>query len=90
MADLGWISGDSNVTRLISVRLYHDTQIKDFLAASRPFGEWTARINALENRSISTPEEVGYTGADLRRRQIAASYSIEELEQILAPMGEDG
>ena len=31
-----------------------------------------------------------HSGADLRRRQIAAGYTIEELEQILAPMGEDG
>ena len=31
-----------------------------------------------------------HTAGDLRRRQIAAGYSIEELEQILAPMGEDG
>ena len=31
-----------------------------------------------------------YTGQDLRRRQIAAGYTIEELEKILAPMAEDG
>ena len=29
-------------------------------------------------------------GADLRRRQVAAGYSIEEIEQVLAPMAEDG
>jgi glutamate synthase (NADPH/NADH) large chain len=29
-------------------------------------------------------------GAELRRGQVAAGYSIEELEQILAPMAEDG
>ena len=31
-----------------------------------------------------------FKGADLRQRQIAAGYTIEELEQILAPMAEDG
>ncbi len=31
-----------------------------------------------------------FTGAELRRRQIAAGYTLEELEQILAPMAEDG
>ena len=31
-----------------------------------------------------------FSGAELRKRQIAAGYSLEELEQILAPMAEDG
>ena len=35
-------------------------------------------------------ERAIYEGAELRRRQIAAGYSLEELEQILAPMAEDG
>jgi hypothetical protein len=32
------------------------------------------------------PERAVFDGADLRRRQIAAGYTLEELEQILAPM----
>ncbi len=31
-----------------------------------------------------------FAGDELRRRQVAAGYTIEELEQILAPMAEDG
>ena len=62
-------------------KLYHATQIKNVLAAARPFGEWTVRINALENRLTSTPEEADYIGIDLRSRQIAAGYSIEELNR---------
>jgi glutamate synthase (NADPH/NADH) large chain len=31
-----------------------------------------------------------FEGAELRQRQIAAGYTVEELEQILAPMAEDG
>jgi glutamate synthase (NADPH/NADH) large chain len=31
-----------------------------------------------------------FTGPDLRKRQIAAGYTVEELEQVLAPMAEDG
>ena len=37
-----------------------------------------------------TQETATYSGAELRKRQIAAGYSMEELEQILAPMAEDG
>ena len=36
------------------------------------------------------PETSVFTGAELRQRQVAAGYSIEELENVLAPMAEDG
>ena len=71
-------------------KLYHDTDIKDKLAASQPFGDWVGKIKDLEEVLGNIDESPVYSGADLRRRQIAAGYSIEELEQILAPMAEDG
>ncbi|MFK7874893.1 MAG: glutamate synthase large subunit [Paracoccaceae bacterium] len=71
-------------------RLYHDTEIKDQLAAAQPFGEWVGKITELDTALASVTEKPMFEGADLRRRQIAAGYSIEELEQILAPMAEDG
>ncbi|TNF17441.1 MAG: glutamate synthase large subunit [Rhodobacteraceae bacterium] len=71
-------------------KLYHDTDIKDRMAASRPFGEWVEKINELDPTLTALPEEPIFEGADLRRRQAAAGYTIEELEQILAPMAEDG
>ncbi|MEM9787599.1 MAG: glutamate synthase large subunit, partial [Pseudomonadota bacterium] len=36
------------------------------------------------------PETAMHEGEELRKRQVAAGYSIEELEQVLAPMAEDG
>jgi len=39
---------------------------------------------------LDVQEEPLFSGAELRKRQIAAGYSVEELEQILAPMAEDG
>jgi glutamate synthase (NADPH/NADH) large chain len=71
-------------------KLYHDTEIKDRLAAARPFGAWVKKIRELDSTLIALPEEPIFTGAELRQRQVAAGYSIEELEQILAPMAEDG
>jgi len=71
-------------------RLFHDTEIKDKLAASQPFGEWVGKINDLDAELAAVTEAPIYEGAELRRRQIAAGYSIEELEQILVPMAEDG
>jgi glutamate synthase (NADPH/NADH) large chain len=71
-------------------RLFHDTGIKDKLAAAQPFGEWVEKVTELNPLLRDVPEEALFEGADLRRRQIAAGYTIEELEQILAPMAEDG
>ncbi|TNC48722.1 glutamate synthase large subunit [Rubellimicrobium rubrum] len=71
-------------------RLYHDTQIKDRLAGSQPFGQWVEKVVDLNAMLRDVPERAMFEGEELRRRQIAAGYSVEELEQVLAPMAEDG
>ncbi len=71
-------------------KLYHDVEMKDRLASAQPFGEWVGKINELDSVLAACTEAPVFEGAELRRRQIAAGYTIEELEQILAPMGEDG
>ncbi|CUK08293.1 glutamate synthase large subunit [Shimia thalassica] len=71
-------------------KLYHDKELKDSLAASRPYGEWVGKIKDLEGDLADVKETAIYTGEELRQRQIAAGYTMEELEQILAPMAEDG
>ncbi len=71
-------------------RLYHDREIKDKLAAAQSFGDWIEKITDLNALMRDVPEKALFEGAELRRRQIAAGYTIEELEQVLAPMAEDG
>ena len=71
-------------------KLFGDTEIKDKLSAARPFGEWVGKINELDDALLGVTEKPLFSGAELRRRQVAAGYTIEELEQILAPMAEDG
>ncbi len=70
-------------------QLYHDTEIKDRLAASQPFGEWVGKITELDEPLSEVTEKPIFTGSELRRRQIAAGYTIEELESVLTPMAED-
>ncbi|MBT0957600.1 glutamate synthase large subunit [Alphaproteobacteria bacterium KMM 3653] len=70
--------------------LFHDTKIKDELSASQPFGDWVGKISKLDEELSKVTEAPMFSGPELRKRQIAAGYSMEELEQILAPMGEDG
>ncbi|GGH39575.1 glutamate synthase (NADPH) large subunit [Cribrihabitans marinus] len=71
-------------------KLYRDTQIKNKLARALPFGDWVGRINDLDETLSGIEEKPLFSGEDLRKRQIAAGYTIEELEQILSPMAEDG
>ncbi len=71
-------------------RLYHDVALKDKLSQAQPYGEWIEKIVDLNALLRDVPEEPMFTGADLRKRQIAAGFSLEDLEQVLAPMAEDG
>lgn len=71
-------------------KLFHDTDIKNKLASSQPFGNWVEKINELDDALAKVTEQPLFTGDELRKRQIAAGYSVEELEQILVPMAEDG
>lgn len=71
-------------------KLFHDTELKDKMSAALPFGEWVGKITDLEQVCSNAEEAALYSGAELRKRQIAAGYTMEELEQILAPMAEDG
>ncbi len=71
-------------------KLYRDTEIKDKLAQAQPYGEWVGKIVDLNALLRDVPEQALFAGADLRKRQIAAGYTVEELEQVLAPMAEDG
>ena len=71
-------------------KLFHDTEIKDQLAAAQPFGEWVGKVVDLNESLVDIPETALFEGEELRKRQVAAGYSIEELEQVLAPMAEDG
>ncbi len=71
-------------------KLFHDEELKDKMSAALPFGEWVGRITDLESVTAGAEEQALFTGDELRKRQIAAGYTMEELEQILAPMAEDG
>ena len=73
-----------------SGKLYHDRALKDRLAASQPFGEWIEKVVDLNAIMRDVPEGAMFSGAELRRRQVAAGYTLEEIEQVLAPMAEDG
>ena len=69
--------------------LCRDEELKDRMAEGLPFSDWVGSIVDLEEVTRAADEDAGIDGAELRQRQIAAGYSIEDLETILAPMVED-
>ncbi|MAQ82142.1 MAG: glutamate synthase large subunit [Maritimibacter sp.] len=71
-------------------KLFHDSEIKDRLANSQPFGDWVGKINELDAELSQATEAPLYTGGELRKRQIAAGFSLEEMETVLSPMVDDG
>ncbi|MCJ9428131.1 glutamate synthase large subunit [Kordiimonas marina] len=67
-------------------RFYHDREIKDLLAASQPFEEWVKDLLAIDDLpGFRGPEEPDFSGEELRRRQVMAGLSHEDLELILHP-----
>ncbi|WP_135466771.1 glutamate synthase large subunit [Crenalkalicoccus roseus] len=71
-------------------RFYRDRELKDMLAARRPFGQWTARTTRIDEIvKAGTGEPVQFGAEELRRRQLAVGYTLEELEAILHPMVEE-
>ncbi|MGR3722725.1 glutamate synthase large subunit [Abyssibius alkaniclasticus] len=75
---------------MVEGKMWRDTELKDMLAASLPFGEWVGKITNLDEMSAGKDEHTAFEGSALRRRQIAAGYTLEELENVLHPMAEDG
>jgi glutamate synthase (NADPH) large chain len=74
-----------------TARLYRHGEIVDELASRHPYEQWLGNVRNLEPQ-IGPGEEprVFPVRADLTRRQVAAGYTFEDLEMVLAPMGEEG
>ncbi|NOG70366.1 glutamate synthase large subunit [Roseicella sp. DB1501] len=71
-------------------RFFTDAALKDMLAARHPFGDWTNRTIRIDGIvRAEQGEPVSFQGEELRRRQLAVGYTLEELETILHPMVEE-
>jgi glutamate synthase (NADPH/NADH) large chain len=75
---------------LDAAKFYHDSEMKDMLAARQDFGAWVKRIKAIDHIvKTDAPEPVRYDAEALRRRQLSVGFTLEELELLLHPMVED-
>ena len=72
-------------------RLFKDREIKDMLAETHDYGSWVGRTVELDSLiKQDAPLDQRFAADELRRRQYAVGWSIEDLEMILHPMCEDG
>jgi glutamate synthase (NADPH/NADH) large chain len=68
-------------------KLYHDREIKDYLAAQKPYDKWVGEITELDSLVKAAPAEPAVLAKEeLRRRQLSVGITMEDLETVLHPM----
>ncbi|MEW5703818.1 MAG: glutamate synthase large subunit [Pseudomonadota bacterium] len=83
--------GQTIAVNLDEGRLYHDHELRDMLADELPYGKWIKHLVAMDSLIKGARSEKGTCSReDLRRRQVACGYTMEEIELLLQPMAEDG
>jgi glutamate synthase (NADPH/NADH) large chain len=84
--------GDMIGVHLGQGKLYHDRELKDYLAAEQPYSQWVTKLTNLKDIvGDAAIEAMPVSDRDgLRRRQKAAGYTLEELDAILLPMAQTG
>ena len=75
---------------LAAGRLHHDREIKDALAAAKPYADWAADVIDASALVAGSTAPRMFSRDALRRRQRMVGYSMEELEMVLHPMADDG
>ena len=75
---------------LLAGKLYDHAGLKAVISADHPYAQWVADFTTLADLPANDlPESAGFDAEDLRRRQIAAGLTMEDMELLLAPMVED-
>ncbi|MFQ5765650.1 MAG: glutamate synthase central domain-containing protein, partial [Rhodospirillales bacterium] len=70
-------------------RFYHDAELKDLMAARRPYGEWVKKITLLDRVAETRPRTKPlFSTEELCRRQHCFGFTMEDVELILQPMVE--
>jgi glutamate synthase (NADPH/NADH) large chain len=83
--------GQMIAVNLAEGKLFHDRELKDWMATQQPFGDWIKNIREIDSLVASDADEPrDFSSEELRRRQYASGWTMEDLELILQPMAEDG
>jgi glutamate synthase (NADPH/NADH) large chain len=75
---------------LHEAKFYNDRALKDKLASAHPYAQWVKDFRTVADLpGHDAPEPVALSRDDLRRRQVAAGLTLEDMELILHPAVED-
>ncbi len=68
-------------------RFFEDLELKEFIAAEQPYAQWIDNITHLDSLvRIGDGTQRMFDADELRTRQLAAAYTLEDLELVLKPM----
>ena len=81
--------GDIIGINLKEGKIYRNSDLKDYLAKEAPYEEYVKKIIRLDKRVTVSRESTVIETEKLRKRMIAAGFTMEELELILHPMVSD-
>jgi glutamate synthase (NADPH/NADH) large chain len=82
--------GEMIAVDLSEGKFYSDRELKDMLAARNPYSKWVKNITPLDSLLRAAKDTPAQFGADdLRQRQRALGFTMEDLELVLHPMVED-
>jgi len=72
-------------------KFYHDTELKDWTAARKPYGDWVQNIVKVDEiLKADSPKPVNPSSEDLRQQQQLFGFTEEDMDLILRPMVETG
>ena len=70
-------------------KFYDSAEILNHLSGTHPYTQWLENIVEVEKKIGDANEERLFRGEELKRRQLAAAYDLEQIELILNPMAVD-
>ena len=82
--------GDMVGVNLAQGKLYLDAELKEYLANEQPYGTWVKKLATLKEVVAKHKPVSAAISPLLRERQLAAGYTLEEMESILLPMAVTG
>ncbi len=83
--------GENIAVDMLTGTFYRDLDLKDHLAAQKPYSRWMENITHLDARVQELPfAPTRYERVELKRRQNLYGLTIEDMELILSPMVLDG
>ena len=82
--------GQTIAVQLDEGRFYHDGELRELMAGQAPFEEWAENITQMDSLiRTDIDEQAEFDRDELRRRQLSAGHTLEELELLVQPMVED-